>query len=181
MQKIQIPMERAKKLADSEALMRSLRRVCHCQVAFEEENIVTIEGADAYEEYSAKNIVAAYGRGFDVNIAQRLMKEDYYFQIIDIRQLFSNKKRAREIKARLIGTDGRAKRYIEVVSSAKIAIYGDTVSIIGRPDEIAEAEAAIKSIINGTGHRKAYTRMEASHRKHTEERRTAGMVADRSG
>jgi ribosomal RNA assembly protein len=176
MQSVHIPVARAEKLRDHKELLANLSRVCKCRIHVDKEDVVRIEGDDPYLEYSAKTVLSAFGRGFGMLPAEKLLSDDYYFQTMDLRQLFKNKKRLQEIKARIIGTDGRTKRYVELVSSAKVAIYGDTVSIIGKVTEISEAEAAIKSIINGRGHRKAYTRMEAAHRRHTEAKRAAALM-----
>ena len=178
MQSVHIPIARVEKLREGKEPIARLSKVCNCKISIDRENVVFVEGEDTYLEYAARNVIFAFGRGFGMAVAERLLKDDYYFQIMDLRQLFGNKRRLQEIKARLIGTDGRTKRYIELVSSAKVAVYGDTVSIIGRITEIGEAEAAIKSIINGRGHRKAYTRMEAAHRRHVEEKRAAALMEE---
>ena len=51
---------------------------------------------------------------------------------------------------------------------AHISVYGDTISIIGDITQIAEAETAINTIIDGGTHRLAYIKMEAMHRKNKE-------------
>jgi ribosomal RNA assembly protein len=83
-----------------------------------------------------------------------------------MRDITGNKNRIRNMKSRLIGSKGKAKRYMESVSGAVIAVYGDTVSFIGSSEAIEEAEAAALTIMKGSSHRLAYTKMEASHRKH---------------
>jgi ribosomal RNA assembly protein len=110
-----------------------------------------------------------------MDIACKLADDNYYFSSVDLGQIISSDKRVKQVKARIIGEEGRTKRYIEEVSSAKISVYGDTVSFIGSIEEINEAETAVNTLIEGGTHRLAYTRMEAAHRKNKAEAKKAGF------
>ncbi len=108
-----------------------------------------------------------------MEIACRLNENDYYFSSVDLGQFVSSDKRMKQVKARIIGEEGRTKRYIEDVSGAKMSVYGDTVSFIGTIEEINEAETAVNTLIEGGTHRLAYKRMEAAHRKNKIEAKKA--------
>ncbi len=167
MEQIYIPRARMKVLLNSSDALSTLEKGSECRITPDtEENCITLKGRDALCEYVAGEIVRAFGRGFPAKTACKLKKDNYYLKIIDLRDWTRNKSRIRRIKSRLIGTNGKAKLYIEEVSSASISVYGDTVSIIGREDEVRDAETAARTIIGGGSHRLAYTRMEASHRRH---------------
>jgi ribosomal RNA assembly protein len=118
-------------------------------------------------------MLQAFGRGFDIETACKLNDMDYYFASIDLEQLVNSEKRKKQVKARIIGREGRTKKYIEEVSGAKISIYGDTASFLGTIDEINEAETAVNTLIDGGTHRLAYARMEAAHRKNKRQARAA--------
>ena len=165
MEEIYIPQERSKMLKQKPGMLKRLGELCGCDISLNEPNCISIEG-DGYGEYMAREVIQAYGRGFGMRIAELLLKDGYYFSSISMRDITGNKNRIRNMKSRLIGSKGKAKRYMESVSGAVIAVYGDTVSFIGSSEAIEEAEAAALTIMKGSSHRLAYTKMEASHRKH---------------
>ncbi|MDE1856590.1 MAG: hypothetical protein KGH98_00735 [Candidatus Micrarchaeota archaeon] len=166
MLQLYIPAERIKRLKDDSESMRKVERTTKCKLSISPD-IIDIDG-EAYGEFIAKNVLYAYGRGFDMDKAMLLCSDDYYFSVIDLGLLFGNDKRIQQVKARVIGKEGRAKRYIESVSSAHISVYGDTIAIIGKIGEVTEAETAINSILAGGTHRVAYRRMESAHRKNSD-------------
>lgn len=172
MQQVYIPRERVKLLKRNRSIVKTIENACECKLKIEGDDTIEISGG-AFAEYSARNIVHAFGRGFDLDIALRLSGDDYYFNSIDISRSASSDKRAVQIKSRIIGENGRTKKYIEQVSGARISIYGDTVNLIGRIDEIGEAETAVNTLIEGGTHKLAYSRMEAAHRKNRDRRKAA--------
>lgn len=175
MQTVYIPKERLKKLGSDGEMIPRVERLCKCKIEINpEDDFVEIKG-DAYSEYSAKNIIYAFGRGFEMEIASKLSDMDYYFSSINLDEAISSEKRVKQVKARIIGESGRTKLYIEQVSGAKLSIYGDTVSFIGRIEEINEAETAVNTLIGGGTHRLAYLKMEAAHRKNKEASKKAAF------
>ncbi|BCS91001.1 MAG: RNA-processing protein [Candidatus Micrarchaeota archaeon] len=165
MQVFLIPKERVDDLLNSNLIQR-VEESCKCKITVKENQIV-IESDDNYKEYLAKNILLAFGRGFNEKDALLLLNDDYYLSIIDIESYTKNKKRIQQIKARIIGSKGRAKKYIESFTSTKISVYGNTVSIIGKEENIEEAEEAIKALIEGHKHETAYRRMQERYRKNS--------------
>ncbi len=163
MEQIYIPKERLGLLRDRKT-RTLLERICDCSISMESDEFVEITGSP-YAEFIAKNVIFAFGRGFDVEAARLLLNEEYYFSSIDLKDALGGEKRIARIKGRVIGENGRTKRYIESVSAVKMSVYGDTVSFIGSTNEIKEAETAVNTLIEGGTHRLAYLRMEAAHRK----------------
>ena len=163
MQEVYIPHERIRKLKDNKEYIRRIETLCKCKIKINED-LIEIQG-EAFAEYVAKNIIYAFGRGFDIEIAERLADNDYYFSSIDLGQIISSDKRVKQLKARIIGINGRTKKYIEELSGGKMSIYGNTVSFIGTINEINEIETAVNTLIDGGTHKLAYIRMEAAHRK----------------
>ncbi len=162
MEQILIPIERAK-LLEKKMLAKAESRL-HCKIGIHDENQVVINGKP-YDEYNAKNILQAFGRGFPFDTSCKLLSENYYFKYIDLRDMFRNKEQVRRIKARIIGEDGRAKAYMESISEADIAIYGDTISLIGTIEGIHIATVAIEILLGGGTHKTAYKAMEDARRK----------------
>jgi ribosomal RNA assembly protein len=172
MEKIYIPRERMDILKKDRNARKLISRICHCDIEIDTEGCVSVIGTP-YSEFIAKAVIYAFGRGFDINVARLLVDEGYYFSSIDLKQELGSEKRVKRIKARIIGAGGKTKKYIEGVSSAKISVYGDTVSFIGSDDEINEAETAVNTLITGGTHKVAYLRMEAAHRKNKEKYHSA--------
>ncbi|MCL5115150.1 MAG: hypothetical protein M1528_01280 [Candidatus Marsarchaeota archaeon] len=164
METVYITKERIKLLKREKRLHERLESVCRCSISLQDDSIA-VSGTPV-DEYIAKNVIFAFGRGFSIDDATLLLNENFYFTYIDLKEELGSEKRAKRIKGRIIGEGGRCKTYIERVSQAKISFYGDTVSFIGTIDQINEAETAIKTLIEGGTHKLAYLRMEAAHRKH---------------
>ncbi|MDE1851226.1 MAG: hypothetical protein KGH69_00870 [Candidatus Micrarchaeota archaeon] len=162
MEQILIPNKRVALLKEKE--LKSLAKRLECKLSITEENKVSIEG-EPYTEYNAKNVIQAFGRGFDLNTAFKLLNEDYFFEYINLRDSFRNREQLQRIKARIIGEEGKAKSYMESVSNASICVFGSTVSLIGTIDEINVAKAAIAVLINGGTHKTAYMVMEKEKQK----------------
>lgn len=171
MQLIHIPMERIRQLKKEPKTLARAARALRCKMRVEDGG-VEIQG-DPLAEFTARSVITAFGRGFDMDSALSLVDPELYFRSVDIGDVSPKSKRAKQIKARIIGERGRAKRYIEEVSGAKISIYGDTVSFIGDIQQISEAETAINTLIDGGSHKLAYIRMEALHRKNKASRSAA--------
>ncbi len=165
MQQVQITADRLKALKKQSDQIPLIERICKCKISVDFDGLITISGEDGFSEFVAKNILFAYGRGFDMKYAVLLEKDDYYLSSIDIGQLFGSEKRIKQMKARIIGENGKTKTYIESVSGVKISVYGDTISFIGSQLQIEEAKTAVDTLLNGGAHKTAYSKMEAAHRK----------------
>ena len=161
MEHILIPHKRAA-LLDVKTLER-LRETLKCKIELSD-NDVLIEG-EHYDEYNAKNVIHAFARGFELRKALRLLNEDVFFQMINLKDIFRSKDQLSRIKARIIGEEGRAKEYIESVSGADVAVFGGTVSTIGTVDELKVANAGIQVIIDGGMHKTAYMVMDKEKQK----------------
>ena len=127
---------------------------------------VKIEGDDSLKELDAENVVRAIARGFSPEKALLLFNDDYYFELLDIRDWAG--KRSSHIKrlaGRVIGKDGKTRRVIEEITGAYVAVYGHTVAIIGRMDEIEFARRAIEMLLEGANHSTVYRYLEKERRK----------------
>lgn len=162
MEHILIPQKRAALL--DEKTIKALSKRLNCKLSLSDENGVTIEGAP-YDEYNAKNVIQAFGRGFSLDSTYKLLGEDYFFEMINLKEMFKTKEQMMRVKARVIGKEGRAKEYIESVSGAQLSVYGSSISLIGRIDEIRVATTAIKVLLGGGMHKTAYRIMENEKRK----------------
>lgn len=122
---------------------------------------VEIDGGNSLEVARAKEIVTAFGRGFEFEDALDLVDESYVLEIVNTKE-FSGKSRKRrvELKGRVIGRDGRSKDVIEKYSGAKIVVYGKTVGIIGKWDSVRLAKEAVEMLLAGAKHTSVFKLLE---------------------
>ncbi|MEM5843952.1 MAG: KH domain-containing protein [Candidatus Aenigmatarchaeota archaeon] len=156
---IAIPEERLKVLRKNKKLIEQLEKFTDSKIEINEE--ISIECEDPLRLMRIKEVLKAFGRGFDFNVALNLLDEDYYLEIIDIKD-YSKKSRNRMItlRGRVIGTEGKTKKLIEKYADVKISIYGKTISIIGKWDKIMIAKKAIEMLLSGSLHSSVYRFLE---------------------
>ena len=113
------------------------------------------------EVFRAANIVTAIGRGFSPARAYRLLGEDVTLDVVDLKPYAGKSEAAvARVKGRIIGLNGKARRVIEGLTGADVSVYGRTVGIIGRVDEVRLAKDAITSLASGSSHSAVYKRLE---------------------
>jgi len=121
-----------------------------------EDGEVRIEGPDTdpIRAIKARDIVVAIGRGFSPERALRLLKDDAYLEVLDIK--FTTGKREkdalRRIRARAIGSHGRARSRIEELTGCSMSVYGSTVSLIGDEEQLERAARAVGLLLKGSEH-----------------------------
>lgn len=156
---VAIPEERIKILKRDRKWKELLKKFSDAIVELNEE--VTIECEDPFQLLRLKEVFKAFGRGFDFNVALNLLDEEYYLEIIEVKE-FSGKSRKRQIvlKGRVIGTKGKMKKMIEKYCDVKIAIYGKTISILGKWKNVRKAKKAIEMLLSGAMHSRVYRFLE---------------------
>jgi ribosomal RNA assembly protein len=156
-----IPDERLKIFRDRRLLYtRKLRDLLDVKLWVADSG-VEIEGNDPIVVMRSKEIVRAFGRGFSWEDALNLADEDYMLEVINTTD-FTGKSRNRQIvlKGRVIGSEGRSKDIIEKYSGAKIAVYGKTISIIGKWDSVKLAREAVRALLSGAKHTGVFKMLE---------------------
>lgn len=117
--------------------------------------------------FRAKDVLTAIGRGFSPEHAFRLIRDDEaVLDVIDLRDFFGRSESdIRRVKGRIIGMDGKTRKIIEELTDTNVAVYGHTVSIIGKIEEAQAAREAIQMLISGSQHSTVYRFL---HRKRRE-------------
>jgi ribosomal RNA assembly protein len=156
---IAIPEERMKILRKNRNFIQQLEKFTDSKIELNEE--ISISCEDPLKVLRIKEVLKAFGRGFDFNTALNLLDENYYLEIIDL-TLYAKKSRKRMItlRGRVIGTEGKTKKLIEKYADVKISIYGKTISIIGKWDKIMIAKKAIEMLLSGSLHSSVYKFLE---------------------
>ena len=102
----------------------------------------------------ARDIVLAIGRGFSPERAYRLLKENTFLGVLDIKLTTGHREKEalRRIRSRVIGTRGRARARLEELSGCSVSVYGSTVALIGEEDQLERATRAVEMLLKGSEH-----------------------------
>ncbi|MBW2969218.1 KH domain-containing protein [Candidatus Woesearchaeota archaeon] len=122
------------------------------------EGEIIITGTDAIHLYTCKEIIRAIGRGFNPEIAQQLLKQDYGLEIIPINA--RNKEDLERLKGRIIGQEGKSRKTIEQITQTNICVYGKTISIIGDFEGLDLSRRAINMLLTGSPHSNVFRMLE---------------------
>ena len=125
-----------------------------------EEGDVLIESKESIDAYNAQDVIKAVGRGFNPEIAISLTKENQCLEIIDMDDYAKTKNHLARIKARIIGREGKVRKFIEQITDCSMSVYGKTVSIIGKIENVAVAKKTIQDILSGAPHGPVFKWME---------------------
>ncbi len=113
---------------------------------------------DPFEEIRAYNIVKAIGRGFAPDRALRLLEDNSDLCVININDFTGGSdSRKEQLKGRVIGQDGHAREKLEKDTDTEIAVYGKTVSILGKVPNVEVARQAVTMLLEGRSHSTVYT------------------------
>ncbi|RLI28990.1 RNA-processing protein [Candidatus Bathyarchaeota archaeon] len=161
--RVRIPMERVGVLIGPKgSVKRQIERYCKVKLLIDSESgeveiLPTPKMDDPSMLLKAQSIVLAIGRGFSPEKALKLLDDEYLLEIIDLRSMLGHsRKNLIRVKGRIIGEKGRTRRIIEETTGVDISIYGHTVAIIGRHDEVAIAREAVHKLISGSEHSTVY-------------------------
>ena len=111
------------------------------------------EEIDPILKMKMPDVIRAIGRGLAPNRAVRLLDDEVFLRMYDIREWVGRQpNQTRRMRSRLIGRNGRIRSLIEEMSQTEMAIYGSTVLVIGDEDGLALATPAIENILNGAEH-----------------------------
>jgi ribosomal RNA assembly protein len=151
LENVMVPQDRIKVIRDGPVKQR-IEETLKVKISFDD-NLVEIEG-EGVELFQAKAVVKAIGRGFSPRKAFRLFDEEMCLEIIELAGFKENKMKV--VKSRLIGTKGKARRIIEKDSGCFMSVYGKTVSLIGKYEQLEIAKEAVRMILRGSKHSKVY-------------------------
>ena len=156
---IKIPEDRIAVLVGTKGkTKRKIQKLSDTKITINsEEGEVKIEGEDSLRVLTTRDIVKAIGRGFNPEIALKLLEEDKILDVINIKDYSGkSKKKEERLKSRIIGTQGKAKQTVEDKTYCDISIYGKTVAVIGDMEKISISRRAIEMILHGSQHGHVY-------------------------
>ncbi|MFH0808348.1 MAG: hypothetical protein V1888_01910 [archaeon] len=111
------------------------------------------------DEFLVEQIVRAIDFGFYVDDALLLLNEDFVLEFIDVKEN-TRRKNLKDVRSRIIGTDGRARRTIEKLTGAEIVISDNTIGVIVDSDHLSAVVQGIESLIGGSKHGNVFSFLE---------------------
>lgn len=124
------------------------------------EGDVVLKGTDSVNLYLLKDVIKAVGRGFNPEIALRLLKQDFVLELIPMSDFVKSKDSMMRLKGRVIGKAGKARETIEELTECNISVYGKTIAIIGFCDNVSVCKRAVESLLTGSPHSSIYKWLE---------------------
>jgi ribosomal RNA assembly protein len=163
---IKIPKERVAVLIGKNGeTKKELEEYTQAKVEIDsKEGDVKITGSDSLKMYSAREVIRAVGRGFNPEIAKLLFKQDYALEVIPLLDYVKHKGHFERIKGRVIGANGKSRETIENLTSTYISVYGKTVAILGRAEDLVVSKKAVESLLLGSPHANVYKWLEKNKR-----------------
>ncbi|MFH1521577.1 MAG: hypothetical protein ABIF18_01330 [archaeon] len=119
---------------------------------------VSIKGTEL-NEYLVEQVIRAVDFGFYVDDALLLINEDFVLEFIEVKE-HTRRKNLRDVRARLIGTGGKARKTIENLTGSEIVIHGNTVGVIVDSKHLDAVVQAIESLIQGAKHGNVFAYLE---------------------
>lgn len=171
MQVVKVPRERIGVLIGKNGKVKGkIEKVCGVKLEVDSEyGNVTILGAtrvDRMLPFKAVEIVTAIAKGFSPHRADRLLDEDVMLYVQDLKEFTGRSSNAlQRIKGRIIGVDGKARRVMEELTGAYISVYGHSVAMIGKSDELRLANDAVTRLAKGSMHKSVYNMLQQARRR----------------
>ncbi len=151
---------------------RRIERELKVKLTVDKEGMVTIEnaGGEPLATWTARNIVRAIARGMSPENAMKLTSDEYMLELIDLSEYLRTPKAIIRQKARIIGTKGKTRRYIEETTGTNVSVYGKSVAIIGPIEEVQVAREAVLMLVHGKPHSAVYRFLDRKARELKEKR-----------
>ena len=151
----------ARRLRDIKSMHKKLEEQLNLKINVKGSK-VELSG-DALDEYDALRIFEAINFGFSVEKSLLLKNEDFIFKKIHIKE--HTKRSLRDVKSRLIGTNGKTRKTLSDISGCEIIVGKSDVGVIGHADSVRDVEAAITSITRGSKQANMYRYLERMNRE----------------
>lgn len=150
---IKIPEERVAVLIGKKAqAKKEIEKAFDCKLDIESTGIVLLQGKDSLKLWDCEKTIKAIARGFNPEIALLIKNDDYDFELINISDYARSKNDLERLRGRVIGKEGSSREMIEKKTQAFISVYGKTIGIISKTDNIQIVYNAIDMLLKGARH-----------------------------
>lgn len=111
---------------------------------------VSVKGSEL-NEYLVEQIIRAIDFGFDIDDALLLLSEEFVLEFIEVKE-HTRRKNLKDVRSRIIGRGGKARRTIEKLTGAAIVINGNDIGVIVDADHLNATVQGIEGLIGGSKH-----------------------------
>jgi ribosomal RNA assembly protein len=147
-------------IGKSGATKRELEGKTHTTITVDsKEGLVKVESSEenTVSLLRAVEIINAINRGFSPERAFEMIEdEDLLLDVIDLSVMAEGPRQLDRLRGRIIGKDGRAREQIEDMTDVEISVFGKTIALIGYPEQLKTARAAIDMLIEGVPHENVF-------------------------
>ena len=119
---------------------------------------ITINGEE-FNEVIVEKVIQALDFGFEIEDAMLLLKDDWDIEYINIKD-HTHRKNLEEIRSRIIGTKGKAKKAIESLTDSRIVLHDNQVGMISDVDHMEYLIQGMVSLIQGAKHGNVFSYIE---------------------
>jgi ribosomal RNA assembly protein len=119
------------------------------KIGFGKEQISVL--GNELNEYLIEEIVRAIDFGFCVDDALLLLREEFVLEFIDVKGN-TRRKNLKDVRSRIIGTEGRVRRTIEKLTGAEIVISDNKIGVIVDADHLSATIQGSEGLISGSKH-----------------------------
>jgi ribosomal RNA assembly protein len=119
---------------------------------------VNVVGSEL-NEFLVEEIIRAVDFGFHIDDAILLKNEDFVLGFIDIKE-HTRRKNLKDVRARVIGTNGKARKTLENLTGSVIVIKSNQIGVIVDSDHLDTTIQAIESLIQGSKHGNVFSYLE---------------------
>lgn len=166
---IKIPEERVGVLIGPDGSMKKLiEEKSKTLIEIDSESgTVTVESSeDPLMVMRVSDLVRAIGRGFSPERALAILDDEMLMlDVMDLSKMVGTKSDMARMKGRIIGKDGKTREIMEKLSGSKVSVYGKTIALLGYPEQIRVARAAIEMLLDGAPHGNVYSFLEKKHQE----------------
>jgi len=142
------------------ATSKAIRNAAGCEKFIIDSNTGEIEVEwgepgtyDPVKAMKLPDVVKAIGRGMAPEAAVRLLDDDHFFELVDLRDYVGKRSnQQRRVRARIIGRQGKIRKLIENLTQTQISIYNSTVVLVGEESGLYTARQAIEMLAGGSEH-----------------------------
>jgi ribosomal RNA assembly protein len=132
---------------------------------------------DPVKALKLPDVIKAVGRGMAPGRAIQLLQDDWFFEMVDLRDHVGKRSnQQRRIRARIIGSEGKIRKMIEQHTNTEISIYKSTIVLVGEGSGLTSARRAIEMLASGSEHGTVIKHLEKARRKSRMESRSIDYI-----
>ncbi|ADM11335.1 putative RNA-binding protein [Encephalitozoon intestinalis ATCC 50506] len=103
---------------------------------------------DPFIFVKAVNFVKLVSRGVGIEEAMKVLEDEYFCEVVDIKKMASSEKVFEKRRDRLIGPKEMTLKAIQILTKCHVLVHGKTVSIIGSFKGIEEVKKIVVDCMN---------------------------------